>query len=414
LTRAIELDGALIGAYWQRAQVYADLGELDAQIADLGKVVALEPKNVTAYKTRAAALLAQQKFDLALADYAQLLQLEPKTLTHYADRARVYQAAGRLDQAIADYSTIIALDAKNADAFYRRGWVYGSQNQRAKALDDFTSAIRLNAQYATQPLLDPIDAQFEFGDDIARDHRQTIRNFILLAQHYLGSQFPLQVNAFTTTAALKKSDAWLNVTQLTEMDQGKVAALAGHKNIAVLMSTRYLNAGLENRFGLIAHEYFHLWQDKLSGMTGVPNSRAVPDQGPLWLIEGCAEHLEDRVLEFYGMRLPKNFPYVPLAASLAAMESKAGSSETYESGQYYLGYYACGNLEQKAGKDAVFQKYWETVGQGNTWETSFQIAFGISREAFYSEFENIRRLTPTPTRAPTRTPTPRATATPRP
>jgi hypothetical protein len=71
-------------------------------------------------------------------------------------------------------------------------------------------------------------------------------------------------------------------------------------------------------------------------------------------------------------------------------------------------------LENKAGKDAVFQKYWDSIGKSNTWEMSFKNTFGIAPNAFYDEFENIRRLTPTPTRAPTRTPTPRATATPRP
>ena len=196
------------------------------------------------------------------------------------------------------------------------------------------------------------------------------------------------------------------------MEQGRVAAVAGHKHIAVLISTRYLNARLESRLGIIAHEYYHLWQDHLSGTTGIPSSRAVPRQGPLWLIEGCADYIEDVVLEFYSMKSFASIPYVPLGAPLMAMESHTGADETFDGGEYYLGYYACEYLEKKAGKDAVLRTYWETLGKGAAWQEDFKTTFGISREAFYGEFENIRRLTPTPTRAPTRTPTPAATPTP--
>jgi len=42
------------------------------------------------------------------------------------------------------------------------------------------------------------------------------------------------------------------------MDEGKIAALAGNKHIAVLISPRYFDARLETRFGIAAQEYFYL------------------------------------------------------------------------------------------------------------------------------------------------------------
>ncbi len=415
-TAALELDAKSVRAYAQRAAAYGALGERDSQIADLSRVIDLTPQDATAYVNRAAAFSAQQKFDHAVADYTRAIQLEPKSLTHYAKRARAFQDAGKLSDAIADYSKIIELDAKNAEAFYQRGHVYARQNERAKALGDFSSAIRLNPNFISQPLIDPLNVQFNLGDDVPGSDRQTIQNSILLTQNFLNSQFDAQVDAFTTTAALLKSDPWLNPSQVIRMEQGNVVGIAGHKHIAILISPRFRNFPLEVRLGTLAHEYFHLWQDHLSGTTGVPGSKTVPRQGPIWLIEGCAEYIEDVVLEFHGMKSPRTIPYVPLSAPLMEMESRGGADETFEGGEYYLGYHACRYLEKKAGRDAVVRTYWEGLRKGGTWQENFKTTFGIAREEFYTEFEGVRRLTPTPippaTRIPTRAPTP--TGTPRP
>lgn len=56
---------------------------------------------------------------------------------------------------------------------------------------------------------------------------------------------------------------------------------------------------------------------------------------------------------------------------------------------YHLAFLAADFLMQSQ-TDGNLLTFWDTIGQGATWEAAFQYAFGLSPDAFYGQFEAYR------------------------
>jgi tetratricopeptide (TPR) repeat protein len=108
-SRAIELDPGFVVAYYQRAQAYYRVGNVDAAFADMDTVIALAPD-------------------------------EPE---YIFSRANMYRKAGEQQAAIADYNAAIALDPKYAVAYYNRANAYYDLDRLADALEDYRTFLNL-------------------------------------------------------------------------------------------------------------------------------------------------------------------------------------------------------------------------------------------------------------------------------
>jgi tetratricopeptide (TPR) repeat protein len=124
-TKAIEIDPGSVEAYLQRAWSYLKIGEAgyDKGLADLAKILSLDPANTTVYyprgeiyRSKAAVSLkaknAKESDDLlvrALADYALALKAAPDSPVIPLGIGLAYTAKGDLNGAMATYGTLYDL-----------------------------------------------------------------------------------------------------------------------------------------------------------------------------------------------------------------------------------------------------------------------------------------------------------------
>ena len=148
---------------------------------------------------------------------------------------------------------------------------------------------------------------------------------------------------------------------------------------------------------IFAHELFHVYQyqlDKLVNNGSTPSSQVRPS-GPVWLDEGAPEMV--------GYRVAADRRLFPSYASVMASQiSRAkqistplSSLQTYIEAQipgvYSLFHVAVDHLVSitPAGVPSL-TTYLNMLGAGTAWQDAFRAAFGLSIEAYYTNFAAYR------------------------
>ena len=93
--------------------------DVKKKIADLAKVIRLDPSHVMAFQERGLANLGNKDYDRAIADFTVIIQLEPHD-ARYCYRAEAYLGNGENDKAIADCTTAIQINPKSIGGYETR------------------------------------------------------------------------------------------------------------------------------------------------------------------------------------------------------------------------------------------------------------------------------------------------------
>jgi len=153
---------------------------------------------------------------------------------------------------------------------------------------------------------------------------------------------------------------------------------------------------------LLAHEYFHLIQDGLIGLQGLPIMDGTPETSkgfPAWFVEGSADFVGFSVAYTamnakYWDGYQTMFEYAPKGESinknaLADYEIRNGPGNDSPTYPYIVGRIAIEYLVASNGFDDVIEilKDFQTSKNFNS---SFQKVVGKSKESFYQLFDEIR------------------------
>ncbi len=127
LSRAIQLYDQAIAAdplrpeaYYKRANVLKDLGQLEAAIAGYDEAIQRRPDYAHAHCNRGFVQHALRRLPEALASYDKAIALQPTDIFSHYNRALLMQELCRWEEAVAGYTQAIAIDPKFADAQYNR------------------------------------------------------------------------------------------------------------------------------------------------------------------------------------------------------------------------------------------------------------------------------------------------------
>lgn len=148
LTAHIQQEGESVPLLLRCASHYRVLGQAEKAIADLSRVLQLEPKQEGALVELSRIHLAQGNADTSLQWIQQAIGTgKPnKDNAHlYAARADIYLAKADYANAIADYNRAIAADAGQIDWYLNRSWVHellNDHSQRIKSLAKGYEATR--------------------------------------------------------------------------------------------------------------------------------------------------------------------------------------------------------------------------------------------------------------------------------
>ncbi len=131
-------------AYFNRAQAQANLGNIEAAIADYTEAIALEPFNAEPYHARGWLYFTRDEHEKAVADFDEVIQRQPENADAFKRRALANSLLNRQEAALADYDEAIRLDPNDFRSFNNRGNLHHDCGEFAKAAADYTSALELN------------------------------------------------------------------------------------------------------------------------------------------------------------------------------------------------------------------------------------------------------------------------------
>jgi Flp pilus assembly protein TadD len=113
-------------------------------IADLDKLIAINPNDAKAYESRGLAYARLEDYPRAIADFNKAITINPKLTKAYIKRGLAYSVLEDYQKALSDFNKAIALDPRSADFYYYRGKAYWKLKDSAKAFLDFNRAIAIN------------------------------------------------------------------------------------------------------------------------------------------------------------------------------------------------------------------------------------------------------------------------------
>lgn len=153
LTEAIQLLPRDPSGYNQRANLYRDMGEYAAAIADINKSLTLinnDPYRASAYNNRALIRKTMGEYDKAIADFGVAIGLMPKNPKYYANRGDAYRLSGNLDRALQEQNKSIEMYAGGAGVWLGlsiRGDTYRYMGEYDRALADYNEALRYEPDF---------------------------------------------------------------------------------------------------------------------------------------------------------------------------------------------------------------------------------------------------------------------------
>lgn len=181
LNRVLEPDEHLLHRsvlLYNRAQVYATLGQHEQALTDYTAVIELDPYYSEYYFDRGNVYRKQGRNEEALADYEQAISYSPPYPEAYYNRAGVLSELGRAEEALADYSYVLELDPDHLDALLNRASFLYEQEEYTAARRDVEYGLRIDPGHAhllcTLGLLEMVqerseEAHHAFSSAIERD-----------------------------------------------------------------------------------------------------------------------------------------------------------------------------------------------------------------------------------------------------
>jgi tetratricopeptide (TPR) repeat protein len=112
-------------------------------IDQVGKAIALDPKNGILFDKRATCYFILKQYTNAIADFDKAISLDSTDSYAFSNRASAYSRLGKTKEALADYSKSIELDPTTPDPWMERAEVYQQLGQNQAAITGIKKAIEL-------------------------------------------------------------------------------------------------------------------------------------------------------------------------------------------------------------------------------------------------------------------------------
>jgi tetratricopeptide (TPR) repeat protein len=159
-----------------QAQELRTTADKERAIAELGRIIRLDPRNADVYANRGAGYLQLGKYDLAIADFDQAIKLRPTFKHVLNDRGYTRLIKGDLVGALNDFNRAIELDSNYVAPYISRSAIRLKMGEPDMAIADLDQAIKRDPNNA-KAYDNRGCARLEKGDldGAIRDHDQAIK-----------------------------------------------------------------------------------------------------------------------------------------------------------------------------------------------------------------------------------------------
>jgi len=150
LAGIIAIDSLNIRAYYNRAEIYSELGKYYKALDVYNRIISFDSEHpqFDAYVNRGIIYSQLNKYDEAIADFNKSLEIDTisvPTSTYYY-RGKIFFSKKDYKNALADFNTVINLDTLYLESYIYRGRLYLFKKKYENALEDFNKVIKLNSK----------------------------------------------------------------------------------------------------------------------------------------------------------------------------------------------------------------------------------------------------------------------------
>jgi Trypsin-like peptidase domain/TPR repeat/Tetratricopeptide repeat len=117
-------------------------------LADLNRIIALNPRDAEAYVRRGATYVGLKNYRKAEADYDKAIEIDPEYRYAYFIRGAFYTGLEDYSRAVANFTKAIFISPLYPEVFYSRGNAFMQLKQYTRAILDYDRAISDNPDYA--------------------------------------------------------------------------------------------------------------------------------------------------------------------------------------------------------------------------------------------------------------------------
>lgn len=142
INKAIKLHPTLSAAYFDRARLHQQIGDLEEAMADYSSLLVLDGVyQLPALFNRAVTFKKLGKFTAATKDLDYLIQLAPHLAIPYKVRGNLYLLSGYYNRAIDDFTKSITRESDLAEAYFNRAIAHLLNNDVLPACMDFERSV---------------------------------------------------------------------------------------------------------------------------------------------------------------------------------------------------------------------------------------------------------------------------------
>lgn len=150
LNEQIRLAPKSVDLRLRKAAVNIELNQWDYAAEEYGRVLDIDPDNLSALYFRAYVYSHERHYDLARYDYEAFLAIVPRHFEAQLGLAMVKRQLGRTSEAVDDLNQLVQMFPDSAMAYAARAGFESEQHKMDLALYDWSEAIRLapdNAEF---------------------------------------------------------------------------------------------------------------------------------------------------------------------------------------------------------------------------------------------------------------------------
>lgn len=172
-TQAIELDGDLTAAFYNRANARTRSGDLENALLDYDRALELQPNDADALNNRGMLHLYRANYAAALQDFNGALAADPTDSTVMVNRGLAHMHGGDAAAGLVDFREAIRVDATDAAAQYGAAQASATLGNRDEALRHVGRALEIDPGYAREAAADPKLAMLQGDEEFLKLLRQS-------------------------------------------------------------------------------------------------------------------------------------------------------------------------------------------------------------------------------------------------
>jgi tetratricopeptide (TPR) repeat protein len=147
LNDSIRLDPNNLDLYHQRSLYYLGKGDMNAALADINRVIAIDSSNTKFLLTGADIHFFMNKIQRADQLLKRAAETEPTNVDVLLKLAQLHFYLKRYDEEIAVLDNVIDLDRRNAQAYFMRGMVAKEKGDTSGAMREMQLAVQMDPDY---------------------------------------------------------------------------------------------------------------------------------------------------------------------------------------------------------------------------------------------------------------------------